>query len=951
MRWDSRLGLRLRAAARRLSATAFLEKFRHGPDTQSEWNLFLWRVSFPMIPLVLFTTLAVLGQCGHLVYSLLVCPVWYFSHLVLVAHPFLIVFRFENVDASSSSSSSSTSSSTSELESANDSDRRATPSTSKSDPHGRRVWQALALLSLLLSVLEWVLSTPPSAAATSPSQWAQRQHNAWISANSLFGLAALVAVPHFFFRQKRRAARDATCQPQRGASGALYLLPPVSPSTPTSSALSAAEDGKPNDPFASSGDETDDAPASPSTLLLEAELPPTTTTATSAVSTAWRSPVALWRWLVAERVRLVQSPTRRLLLLCALCASALWTAMVASYTSTRALEANLAYWFAVYLLSPLACGLLWVALRQTEAETSAGTARPRASTFSFEHVVTYSVLVVHLPACLGHLCFRLFTLVELSDPAHGSDAAVGPGFHASAGSGLASAAAASTTTALSLSATTSWMKLATSMLFLLVMQGYFHVMTRVVNAMSEPYAHPSLLYLGQLYYYLFWYVLVGSDTPIDMLYWGQLLINYVHIALLNTGIYSDVKASSTSCCASVPSPLWGLLSESNSSVLMCFRAAMIKSSADHEHASGEEEDGEEDDDLERAAHELLLRSSNNSINDDNDEASGVQHRPSQRRSASVAVPTTDADAFLLGTDDEDDDDKNLKQKKKKRRNQQRRARDERRHRSLSMIAASARSLLPFSGASAAAAAAASSSAATIYFAPAAACVSNCASGGAATNSACSLCRTASTGAPCTAVDHHAHHRLRHHSSDSTDSATPPASQSSGSYRAKSHRTSSRLHQHKAAPSEHMRQLYFLMKLAEQDNMADTTALILVPSLLTLLAVLDKPTQGLAILLDQTNLWLRCICMFIGRLGGAYLAREIFTYKLRRRLRQQQADRRGAFSEELLHNIGGLSTRLWIQKLMLQDFHRQFWYLTMVTVVVTFACFERMELPARFAFLN
>ncbi|KAJ0405375.1 hypothetical protein P43SY_000254 [Pythium insidiosum] len=922
MRWESRLGLRLRlrAAARRLSATAFLEKFRHGPDTQSEWNLFLWRVSFPMIPLMLFTALAVLGQCGHLVYSFLVCPVWYFSHLVLVAHPFLIVFRFENVDVEATGAGVGAADAAVDTSDGASSAPARTATTTKSDPHGRRVWQGLALLSVLLSTLEWGLSTPLSAtaaaaASTASTAWSQRQHHAWIAANTLFGLVTLVAVPRFFFRQKRRAARDATCQPQRGASGALYL-PPVSPSTPTHT-LSSAEDGKPSDPFASSGDETDDASA----LLLDAD-PPSNTGVMPR-----RSPAALWRWFVEERGRLAQS---RLLLLCAFCASALWTAMVASYTSSRRLEANLAYWFAVYLLSPLACALLWLALRQTDADSSA---RPRASTFSFEHVVTYSVLVVHLPACLGHLCFRLFTLVEMSDPAHSADAA--------AGSGLASASSA-----LSLSATTSWMKLATSMLFLLVMQGYFHVMTRVVNAMSEPYAHPSLLYLGQLYYYLFWYVLVGSDTPIDMLYWGQLLLNYVHIALLNTGIYSDVKASSTSCCSSVPSPLWGLLSESNASVLMCFRATMIKASGDHEHASGEEEDDDADD-LERAAHELLIGAS------DADDTHGVQHRPSQRRSASVAVSSTDAPAFLLGrTDDDEDDDKTHKKPTRKKSKANASGARPSRHRSLSMIAASARALLPFSGASAAAAAAASSSAATIYFAPAAACVSDCASS--SHSSACSLCRASSSSSlPDAAADHRAHrHRHRHHSTDSTDSATPPpSSSSSGSYRARSHRTSSRLHQHKAAPSEHMRQLYFLMKLAEQDNMADTTALILVPSLLTLLAVLDKPSQGLAILLDQMNLWLRCICMFIGRLGGAYLAREIFTYKLRRRLRQQQADRRGAFSEELLHNIGGLSTRLWIQKLMLQDFHRQFWYLTMVTVVVTFACFERMELPARFAFLN
>ncbi|KUF90929.1 Zinc-binding alcohol dehydrogenase domain-containing protein 2 [Phytophthora nicotianae] len=132
-------------------------------------------------------------------------------------------------------------------------------------------------------------------------------------------------------------------------------------------------------------------------------------------------------------------------------------------------------------------------------------------------------------------------------------------------------------------------------------------------------------------------------------------------------------------------------------------------------------------------------------------------------------------------------------------------------------------------------------------------------------------------------------------------------------------------------------------------MADTTALILVPSLLTLLAVFEKPGSALAVLQDQTNLWLRCVCMFIGRLGGSFLAREIFTCKLRSRLRSSPEDL-GDQPDPISGSIDGMSARLWIQQLMLQDFHAQFWYLTAVTVVVIFGCFARIDLPLRFALL-
>jgi hypothetical protein len=352
------------------------------------------------------------------------------------------------------------------------------------------------------------------------------------------------------------------------------------------------------------------------------------------------------------------------------------------------------------------------------------------STFCFEHLIAYSIVVVHLPMFLGHLCLKLFAMAE-----DGASRDWDPTW-------------------------SSWMKFGVSILYLFTMQCYFYVLTHVVNAMSEPFSHPSLLYIGQLYYYLFWYILVGSDTPFDALYWGMLLVNNIHIAFLNTGIYSDVKESSVSCLA-VPIAA-ACVPATNTSIPSSTSIA----------------------DLQEATHPLS---------------------PKSLREKLASYPRN--------------------------------------------------------------------------------CSTNSRSHG-------NRCRVEGAN--------------------------------------RSHGQS----------TEHLRPLYFLMKLAEQDNMADTTALILVPSLLTLLAVLDKPSHGFSILYEQMNMWLRCICMFIGRLGGAYLAREIFTFKLRTRLRSGNVG-----------TIEGISTRLWIQRLMLQDFHRHYWYLMVVTIVVTFACFERIDLPFRFALLT
>ncbi|GAB9475625.1 hypothetical protein Gpo141_00012713 [Globisporangium polare] len=761
---------------RRLSAMEFLEKFRRGPENQSEWNLFLWRVTFPMVALVLFTLFAVVGKMGHAFYSLLVCPLWYLCNFVLVVYPFDVVFRFPDIEKFLQSG----------------------------------LWKMLALASFGISAVEWYVSSPKSRFS-------------WIVGNTLFGIVALITIPLFFTRQSRipreqgSALRDQDQQQQQysqpsvdreqshlaegpasasSSSPVAELLLPTASSTAASSMRLraattdfAAADSSSLDPLRSQDPEGDTIDVTKS-LLSTSSQPPSHSIHHQ----------QLYSHATINRPPPANKKTSKLIRISAVCIGVVWLAMFTSYNSSRGgagAAAGVAsrYWFLTYLLSPVLCIVLFWTRQQN-------------TNFSFDHVVLYGMLVVHIPVFLGHFCIRLFAMAEDSGN-HGS----------------------------------SWLKLGISVLYLLVMQGYFFVITHVVNAMAEPFAHPSLLYIGQLYYYLFWYILVGSDAPIDALYWGMLLVNNVHIAFLNTGIYTDVKRSSSGC-VSMPLNL-----SIGSSVAVCFRA-----SASHHHSRSDNESagprnsigtsqGEEDDDDE----EQQYASESDGFLSDQESVLPVYVK--SRRTPAVQGATTTT-------------------------------RESSSHQGHTRTTGTSQT----------------SSA-----------VISCPSAVASIRDSCSL--------------------------DGGAKRSSGRKRRAANIVLPSHRSS----------MEHLKPLYFLMKLAEQDNMADTTALILVPSLLTLMAVFEKPSEGIAILYDQMNMWIRCICMFIGRLGGAYLAREIFAYKLKSRLRSA--------GNNAIGTIEGMSTRLWIQRLMLQDFHRQFWYLMVVTIVVTFACFDRVDLPLRFALLT
>ncbi|KAI9921808.1 hypothetical protein PsorP6_002494 [Peronosclerospora sorghi] len=678
-----------RARQQSHAALELLEKFRHGPETQSEWNLLLWRATFPLVSLVLLTLLCVAGQFGHVAYSFVIHPVWYFCNLVLMTSPFLLVFQF-------------------------------TALVEEEDQ--MKLWYGLGIISGAISLIEWYMSMPAS-------------RYSWIVGNTLFGIVALGAIPLFFSMQRRvpRSQYEDLVMEQELDQRSLELDEEKS----TGSSLS----------------------------FVDEDLRTMTRGFVRQRLGEGRNVHETMRQARMGPEHREGQPATRLLVGCGCCALVLWLVMFSSYSVPR------------------------------REDPSASSSRSSES----------------------------------------------------------------------------WLKLAISVLYLFLMQGYFFVITYMVNSMSEPFAHPSLLYVGQLYYYVFWYILVGSDTPIDALYWGMLFLNNVHIAFLNTGVYTDFKRTSSGWLAM---PLHAYIT---SSIALCVRSTTS---------------------VMRISKKPLQRQGLLGLN------CGVAGAAAMETNSDLSHCENDlgygSDSFMIARAFDESktfvDELPLWQETV--------SRNRERDRNVNGIRRDTTPSVP--GISS-------------LLAPKTPKTDTCKT---SINRECSRaqmnCRKCVGGRPSESPR-----------SGNGNMASFPRS----------------------ATSDALRPLYFLMKLAEQDNMADTTALILVPSLLTLLAVFEKPGNVLSVLQAQTNLWLRCVCMFIGRLGGAFLAREIFTCKLRSRLRVSNNLDKASQSDRIGGSIDGMPARLWIQRLMLQDFHAQFWYLTAVTIVVTFGCFARVDVPLRFALLS
>nr|CCA14918.1 transmembrane protein putative [Albugo laibachii Nc14] len=719
---------------------------------------------------------------------------WYFSNLLIMTYPFVLIYQFYELQDTHTS------------ETLKEPEGRKTQFILSDFQFHALLWKRLGLVSVAISIVEVSLWLQKSSITVSSRRqlgmgtyttYGQFQPMAWITGNTLFGITAFLAIPFFLKSQARsnRIAKDIERNSidQSLPSGGLDHLP--------SARVVVAADRQ-----------------SYSQTI--------TVSIVSCVIT----------WLVMFVIYSSMNTT-----------SATRADAKSDENGAPPGPGGIRAWFILQVLSLVLCIILFVTHQY----------QTKSSSHSFNHIVLYSTIMVHLPLFLGHFCLRLFVLAELEE---------------------AEELASLQKKMMLDSAGERWIsvvKFGISMLYLTVMQCYFHVMTRVVTHMAEPFAHPSLLYIGQLYYYMFWYIMVSSETPIDGLYWAMLLLNIIHIAFLNTGFYSDMRQKATQSSTSVASCLMvaaPIPEKAGVLVGICFQATTNLAS-----------------NLSRRKKAFVNHKSFLPLTPTEQL---VDTQPQFNRAGAMSdLPT-----------------------RRQRRNSRTRRSDEDDASSETICGSQEVSNI------------------TILDPNVSEYVDDVYKKETGSSKPCfnasTYCGPRSLSMYCNALG-------GKNSGESLMEVTT-LNRSSGD-----------------SNDTQLRPLYFLMKLAEQDNMADSTALILVPALLTILAIAAKPSECLKVIYQRRNMWLRCVCMFLGRLGSAFLTREIFAFKLKSRLFRSSRD------SESTSTVEGqgvpapeeVSTRLWIQRLMLRDFHRQFGYFTAVTMIVTFACFERPEVPYRFALLT
>ena len=75
-------------------------------------------------------------------------------------------------------------------------------------------------------------------------------------------------------------------------------------------------------------------------------------------------------------------------------------------------------------------------------------------------------------------------------------------------------------------------------------QLYFILLSNATSKMSEPNAFPRFLFVGQVYYYLFWYRMMATDGETDVLFWGMpFLIVRLRCGLGSAAVLLCVAAS------------------------------------------------------------------------------------------------------------------------------------------------------------------------------------------------------------------------------------------------------------------------------------------------------------------------------------------------------------------------------------------------------------------------
>jgi hypothetical protein len=172
--------------------------------------------------------------------------------------------------------------------------------------------------------------------------------------------------------------------------------------------------------------------------------------------------------------------------------------------------------------------------------------------YDIKYLLMYVLVLNHVPIYIGHLCLTLFATCNEYPypPPHHPDDQPQVLSQGERGPSLW------TMTPLQddhFEASRDVLLCIISCAFLVMMQAYLFLVTRFIQTASALHAYPSLLYSGQLYYYLFWYLIVTStentkhatSSSMDGLYIAMIIMSNLHVVLANTGIYSDITQY---CC-------------------------------------------------------------------------------------------------------------------------------------------------------------------------------------------------------------------------------------------------------------------------------------------------------------------------------------------------------------------------------------------------------------------
>jgi hypothetical protein len=160
------------------------------------------------------------------------------------------------------------------------------------------------------------------------------------------------------------------------------------------------------------------------------------------------------------------------------------------------------YWgYTILLFGPQ----IFALTRDGVAEASSGPLQ-----YSFAYLFFFVVVVCRLPDYLGHIALHYFNQME--HKAHESISGTGTGLT----------------------------KFAVSLGFMGVMQGFFAIMRVVTERMAEKGAFPQFRFIGQLYFYYFWYLLMGGTSALNYTFWLMLWVQNLHYILTNTGVYAEL---------------------------------------------------------------------------------------------------------------------------------------------------------------------------------------------------------------------------------------------------------------------------------------------------------------------------------------------------------------------------------------------------------------------------